>query len=156
MDCPTPDSPPDIPSVGTELPIAVTNPQRQRSRRPSWLCAVGRLQERTRGRSHHCRHRDGCQHAISFFSKIWEKEEVPAQWKEEIIIKLKKKNGDLRDCSNYRGIMLLSKQVSQQGSTGEDEGGCRPQAPRPAGRLPAEQIFLPTRSPACASSWNSH
>ena len=41
----------------------------------------------------------------SLFSKIWEKEEVPAQWKEEIMIKLKK---DLRDCSNYRGIMLLS------------------------------------------------
>nr|KAG5708708.1 hypothetical protein BaRGS_034925 [Batillaria attramentaria] len=39
--------------------------------------------------------------------KIWEKEEVPAQWKEGIVIKLPKK-GDLRDCSNYRGIMLLS------------------------------------------------
>ena len=43
----------------------------------------------------------------SLFSKIWEKEEVPAKWKEGIIIKLPKK-GDLRDCSNYRGIMLLS------------------------------------------------
>ena len=43
----------------------------------------------------------------SLFSKIWEKEEVLAQWKEGIIIKLPKK-GDLRDCSNYRGIMLLS------------------------------------------------
>nr|KAG5701806.1 hypothetical protein BaRGS_000796 [Batillaria attramentaria] len=43
----------------------------------------------------------------SLFSKIWEKEEVPAQWKEGIVIKLPKK-GDLRDCSNYRGIMLLS------------------------------------------------
>nr|KAG5699212.1 hypothetical protein BaRGS_012733 [Batillaria attramentaria] len=43
----------------------------------------------------------------SLFSKIWEKEEVPAQWKEGIVIKLPKK-GDLRDCSYYRGIMLLS------------------------------------------------
>nr|KAG5690470.1 hypothetical protein BaRGS_016470 [Batillaria attramentaria] len=43
----------------------------------------------------------------SLFSKIWEKEEVPAQWKEGIVIKLPKK-GDLRDCSNYRGIMFLS------------------------------------------------
>ncbi|KAM9391580.1 GTPase IMAP family member 8 [Pholidichthys leucotaenia] len=39
--------------------------------------------------------------------KIWEKEEVPAQWKEGIVIKLPKK-GNLRDCSNYQGIMLLS------------------------------------------------
>ena len=37
----------------------------------------------------------------SLFSKIWE-EEVPAQWKEAA------KKGDLRDCSNYWGIMLLS------------------------------------------------
>ena len=43
----------------------------------------------------------------SLLSKIWEKEEAPAQWKERIIIKLPRK-GDLRDCSNYRGIMLLS------------------------------------------------
>ena len=42
----------------------------------------------------------------SLFSKIL-KEDVPAQWKERIIIKLPKK-GDLRDCNNYRGIMLLS------------------------------------------------
>ena len=41
------------------------------------------------------------------FSKIWEKEAVPAQWREGIMIKLPKK-GDLRDCNNYRGIMLLS------------------------------------------------
>ena len=72
----------------------------------------------------------------SLFSKIWKKEEVPAQWKEGIIIKLpkkkqqkkppktkttktnkqkknkkqkkKQKNGDLRDCSKYREFMLLS------------------------------------------------
>ena len=80
----------------------------------------------------------------SLFSKIWEKEEVPAQWKEGIIIKLPKK-GDLRDCSNYRGIMLLS---TPGKSTGEDEGGCRPQAPKSAGRLPAEQILCrPDRQP---------
>ena len=43
----------------------------------------------------------------SLFTKIWEREEIPAEWKEGILIKLPKK-GDLRDCSNYRGIMLLS------------------------------------------------
>ena len=48
----------------------------------------------------------------SLFSKIWEKEEVPAQWKEGIIMKLPPppppKKGDLKDCSNCRGIMILS------------------------------------------------
>ena len=43
----------------------------------------------------------------SLFSKIWEKEEVPVQWREGIVIKLPQKE-DLRDCKNYRGIMLLS------------------------------------------------
>ena len=50
----------------------------------------------------------------SLFSKIWKKEEAPAQCKEGIIIKppppppSPKKKEDLRDCSNYRGIILLS------------------------------------------------
>ena len=41
------------------------------------------------------------------FRDIWEKEEVPAEWKEGYLIKLPKK-GDLTSCSNYRGITLLS------------------------------------------------
>ena len=58
------------------------------------------------------------------------------------------KNGDLRDCSNYHAP-VNARQGSQQGSTAEDEGGCRPQAPRPASRLPAEQILCrPDRQPA--------
>ena len=38
---------------------------------------------------------------------IWNKEEFPEQWKESIIITVYKK-GDKTDCSNYRGISLLS------------------------------------------------
>ena len=36
--------------------------------------------------------------------------------------------------------LVNARQDSQEGSIGEDEGGCRPQALRPAGRLPTEQI----------------
>ena len=43
----------------------------------------------------------------NLFGKVWEEEKVPADWREGLVIKLPKK-GDLRDCSNYRGIMLLS------------------------------------------------
>jgi hypothetical protein len=42
----------------------------------------------------------------NLFKKIWEEENIPEEWKEGILIKLPKK-GDLRDCNNYRGIMLL-------------------------------------------------
>ena len=41
------------------------------------------------------------------FGKIWEMNEIPDDWKEGYLIKLPKK-GDLKECKNWRGIMLLS------------------------------------------------
>jgi hypothetical protein len=38
---------------------------------------------------------------------LWNKEELPQQWKESIIAPIYK-NGDKTDCNNYRGISLLS------------------------------------------------
>ena len=43
----------------------------------------------------------------SLFEEIWEKEEIPAEWKEGYLIKIPKK-GDLGRCDNFRGITLLS------------------------------------------------
>ena len=39
-------------------------------------------------------------------SMVWDQEELPAQWKQSVIIPLHKKKDKL-DCSNYRGISLL-------------------------------------------------
>ena len=41
------------------------------------------------------------------FGKIWEQDEIPTEWKEGYPVKLPKK-GDMQECNNYRGIMLLS------------------------------------------------
>jgi hypothetical protein len=40
-------------------------------------------------------------------TSIWNKEEMPDQWKESIIVPVHK-IGDKTDCNNYRGISLLS------------------------------------------------
>jgi hypothetical protein len=42
-----------------------------------------------------------------FLNYIWNKEELPDQWKESIIVPVHKK-GDKTGCNNYRGISLLS------------------------------------------------
>ncbi len=39
--------------------------------------------------------------------KIWEQEVKPTEWKEGYPVKLPKK-GDMQECQNYGGIMLLS------------------------------------------------
>ena len=44
---------------------------------------------------------------FELFWKIWETNEVLDDWKEGYLIKLPKK-GDVRECKNWRGIMLLS------------------------------------------------
>ena len=53
--------------------------------------------------------RHGVEHfplrSINLF--IWNKEELPAEWKESIIVPMYKK-GDNTECSNYRGTSLLS------------------------------------------------
>ena len=38
---------------------------------------------------------------------VWDKEELPRDWREGYLVKLPKK-GNLQECKNYRGIMLLS------------------------------------------------
>ena len=41
-----------------------------------------------------------------FLNSIWNKEELPEEWKESIVVPICKK-GDKTDCSNYRGLSLL-------------------------------------------------
>jgi hypothetical protein len=40
-------------------------------------------------------------------TSIWNKEEMPDQWKESIIVPIHKMD-DKSDCDNYRGLSLLS------------------------------------------------
>ena len=150
---PTPDSPPDIPPVMTELPISCDKLSKTEIKKAIMTLRSGKAAgpDEIPAEAIKADIETAVQMVYSLFSKIWEKEEVPAQWKEGIIRlpkkkekKKKEKKGDLRDCSNYRGIILLStpgKVHNRILLEIEDEGGCRPQALRPAGRLLVEQIL---------------
>nr|KAG5703496.1 hypothetical protein BaRGS_020130 [Batillaria attramentaria] len=106
---PIPETPPDIPPAETELPINCDKPSKAEIRKAIMTLRNGKAAGPDEIPAEAIKADTGTAVNMlhSLFSKIWEKEEVPAQWKEGIVIKLPKK-GDLRDCSNYRGIMLLS------------------------------------------------
>ena len=40
--------------------------------------------------------------------KIFEQEKIPEEWRESILVPIFKGKGDVQDCSNYRGIKLMS------------------------------------------------
>jgi hypothetical protein len=48
-----------------------------------------------------------CSEIHKLINCIWNKEELPEQWKESVVVPVYKKGGKT-DCSNYRGISLLS------------------------------------------------
>nr|KAG5700998.1 hypothetical protein BaRGS_022709 [Batillaria attramentaria] len=106
---PIPETPPDIPPAETELPINCDKPSKAEIRKAIMTLSNGKAAgpDEIPAEAIKADTETAVNMLHSLFSKIWEKEEVPAQWKEGIVIKLPKK-GDLRDCSNYRGIMLLS------------------------------------------------
>nr|KAG5690011.1 hypothetical protein BaRGS_007313 [Batillaria attramentaria] len=106
---PIPETPPDIPPAETELPINCDKPSKAEIRKAIMTLRNGKAAgpDEIPAEAIKADTETAVNMLHSLFSKIWEKEEVPAQWKEGIVIKLPKK-GDLRDCNNYRGIMLLS------------------------------------------------
>jgi hypothetical protein len=72
------------------------------------------LSERSKGIKHQVLIRTDSSKGKALHSKIqklimlfWNKDELPHQWKESIVVPIHKK-GDKTDCSNYRGITLLS------------------------------------------------
>ena len=49
----------------------------------------------------------GLEKLTAILNNAWQSEKVPCDWKRGVIIRLPKK-GNLSECSNWRGIMLLS------------------------------------------------
>nr|KAG5688912.1 hypothetical protein BaRGS_009753 [Batillaria attramentaria] len=106
---PIPETPPDIPPAETELPINCDKPSKAEIRKAIMTLRNGKAAgpDEIPAEAIKADTETAVNMLHILFSKIWEKEEVPAQWKEGIVHQAAKE-GDLRDCSNYRGIMLLS------------------------------------------------
>jgi len=106
---PAPETPPDIPPAETELPINCEKPSKAEIRKAINALKNGKAAgpDEIPAEAIKADMETAVDMLHSLFSKIWEEEKVPAQWSEGIIIKLPKK-GDLGNCNNYRGIMLLS------------------------------------------------
>ena len=106
---PVPEAPPEIPPAETELPINCDKPSKAEIKKAIKTLRNGKAAgpDEIPAEAIKADLETATSMLYSLFSKIWDKEEIPAQWKEGTIIKLPKK-GNLSDCSNYRGIMLLS------------------------------------------------
>ena len=138
---PTPEEPPEIPPAETELLINCNKPTKAEIKKPSKLLGMEKaaVPDEIPAEVIKADMETAVNMLHSLFNKNWEKEEVPGQWKERVVIKLQKK-GDLRELP--RGHTPVSaRQSSQQSSVGEDERGNRPQAPRPTGGLLQEQTL---------------
>ena len=91
LDRPTPDSPPDIPPAETELPISCDKPSKAEIKKTNMALRSRKAAGPDEVPAEAIK--ADIQTAVNILcslSKIWEKK-VPAQWKEEIIIKLQKK-----------------------------------------------------------------
>nr|KAG5707958.1 hypothetical protein BaRGS_025096 [Batillaria attramentaria] len=100
LNCPIPETLPDIPQAETELPINCEKPAKAEIRKAIMTLRNGTAAgpDELPAEAIKADTETAVNMLHSLFSKIWEKEEVPAQWKEGIVIKLPKKR-DLRDCS---------------------------------------------------------
>ena len=70
-------------------------------------------------------------------NKIYQQEVMPEQWRESFIVPIYKEKGDIQDCSNYRGIKLMShsmklwerimdERIREETSVGEEQFGFMP------------------------------
>ena len=106
---PTPEEQPNISQAEVDLPISVEKPSKEEIKKAIRTLKNGKAAgpDGIPAEALKADIDTATDILHNLFAKIWDEEKVPADWREGLVIKLPKK-GDLRDCSNYRGIMLLS------------------------------------------------
>ena len=104
---PAPPNPPDIDPADVDLPINCEKPTRDEIRRAITQMKNGKAAgpDDIPAEALKADLEASVEMLYPLFERIWEEEEVPADWKEGHLIKLPKK-GDLSKCNNYRVITL--------------------------------------------------
>ncbi len=106
---PAPLNPPDIDPAKVDLPINCEKPTREEIRRAISQMKNGKAAgpDNIPAEALKADMETSVEMLHPLFERIWEEEEIPADWREGHLMKLPKK-GDLSNCNNYRGITLLS------------------------------------------------
>ena len=106
---PAPQNQPDIQPAETDLPIDCNKPTRGEIKKAIAHMKNGKVAgpDGIPAETLKVDVNTSVEMLYSLFEEIWEKEEIPAEWKEGYLIKIPKK-GDLSRCDNYSGITLLS------------------------------------------------
>ena len=106
---PAPSDPPDIQEAEEDLPINCEKPNKEEIKAAILLLRNGKASGPDGIPAEALKASIGTSTEIIYklLAKIWDNEDIPKDWREGHLVKLPKK-GDLHECSNYRGIMLLS------------------------------------------------
>ena len=106
---PAPSNPPDIPLASEVLEVNCERPDREEIRKAISLLKTGKAPgpDEIPAKAIKADMETSIEMLYDLIGKIWDTDEIPIGWKEGYLVKIPKK-GDLHECKNYRGIMLLS------------------------------------------------
>ena len=106
---PAPSNPPDIPLPSEVLEVNCERPDREEIRKAISLLKTGKAPgpDEIPAEAIKADMETSIEMLYDLIGKIWDTDEIPIGWKEGYLVKIPKK-GDLQECKNYRGIMLLS------------------------------------------------
>ena len=106
---PAPSNPPDIPIAVEILEVRCARPDREEIRKAICLLKTGKAPgtDEIPAGAIKVVMETSIEMMYDLFGKIRDTEEIPIGWKEGYLVNIPK-DGDLQECKNYRGIMLLS------------------------------------------------
>ena len=106
---PAPSKPPDIPFASEVLEVNCERPDREKIRKVISLLKTGKAPgpDEIPAEAIKADMETSIEMLYDLIGNVWDTDEIPIGWKEGYLVKIPKK-GDLHECRNYRGIMLLS------------------------------------------------